>query len=86
MSKNCVMCNKKIGLFEKMYEDKYCKECYEIMQNEKEKERKSLKKIKRTRRRKKETKRKNRHSKRLFVVYKLLLGCNWKYFFNTIPL
>ena len=22
MSKNCVMCNKKIGLFEKMYEDK----------------------------------------------------------------
>ena len=40
MSKNCVMCNKKIGLFEKMYEDKYCKECYEIMQNEKEKERK----------------------------------------------
>ena len=36
MSKNCVMCNKKIGLFEKMYEDKYCKECYEIMQNEKE--------------------------------------------------
>ena len=33
MSKNCVMCNKKIGLFEKMYEDKYCKECYEIIQN-----------------------------------------------------
>ena len=25
MSKNCVMRNKKIGLFEKMYEDKYCK-------------------------------------------------------------
>ena len=25
MSKNCVMCNKKIGIFEKMYEDKYCK-------------------------------------------------------------
>ena len=25
MSKNCVMCNKKIGLFEKMYEDKYFK-------------------------------------------------------------
>lgn len=38
MAKNCVICNKKIGLFEKMYEDKYCKECYEIMQNEKEKE------------------------------------------------
>lgn len=28
MAKNCIMCNKKIGLFEKLYEDKYCKECY----------------------------------------------------------
>ena len=29
MAKNCVMCNKKLGLFEKLYEDKYCKECYD---------------------------------------------------------
>ena len=29
MSKNCIMCNKKIGFFEKLYEDKYCKECYD---------------------------------------------------------
>ena len=42
MAKNCVMCNKKIGLFEKMYEDKYCKECYEIIQIEDTKEKKKL--------------------------------------------
>ncbi|MBR3697381.1 MAG: restriction endonuclease [Clostridia bacterium] len=29
MAKNCVMCNKKLGLFEKIYQDKYCKECYD---------------------------------------------------------
>ena len=52
---NCVMCNKKIGLFEKMYEDKYCKECYEIMQNEKEKEKK----------RKKEKKKKKEKEKKI---------------------
>ena len=38
MAKNCSMCNKKIGIFEKMYEDKYCKECYEIIQIEDTKE------------------------------------------------
>lgn len=29
MSKNCIICNKKMGFFKKIYEDKYCQECYE---------------------------------------------------------
>lgn len=37
MSKKCVICNKKLGLFEKLYEDKYCKECYEKQEEQKRK-------------------------------------------------
>jgi len=42
MAKNCVVCSRKIGLFEIMYENKYCKECYEIIQKERAEEKRKI--------------------------------------------
>lgn len=42
MGKNCVVCNRKIGLLEKRYENKYCKECYAIIQEERAEEKRRI--------------------------------------------
>ena len=42
MSRECIKCNKKIKIFEKIYENKYCKECYEKIQSDKLKEKEEL--------------------------------------------
>ena len=38
MEKICSRCNRKLGFFEKMYEDNLCKECYKIIEKEKAEE------------------------------------------------
>ena len=38
MEKICSRCNRKLGFFEKMYEDNLCKECYKIIERKKEEE------------------------------------------------
>ncbi len=74
MAKNCIICNKKIGFFERVYEEKYCQECYDKQITEKERMNKlKLKKVLIEEEQKEEEKKEIKKNSKLEYIKRYLL-------------